>query len=131
MHINNQINVVQMEALTNFHSNSDPRNWTSDMEQESREENRLLWELYDQIAQKAKKAGIPVDWVDDNLESVVIGNYEVCQGGFGAYNYKCLSIVPHSHEDMSRFAMFFEEVEEAEALFEAHFNALEEEKVKA
>lgn len=131
MHINNQLNVVQMEALTNFHSNSDPRNWGDDMEQESREENRLLWDLYDQVYPKAMNAGIPVDWVDDSLDRVVIGNYEVSQDVFGSHDFKCLRVQPHSSEDMSRFAMFIESPDEVAAFFEGHFNCLEEQKTTA
>lgn len=115
-----------MEASDNFFSNSAP--WSDDMtdtEQNSREENRLLWELYDQVYPEARKKGIAVDWVGDDFDSVVIGNYEVSQGTFGTHDFKCLDIVPHGSGDLSRFGLFFEEVEQATAFFESHFNYLE------
>lgn len=112
-----------MEALDKFYSSSDPRNEQIDMEQESRINNKLLWDLVDSIEAKVKRSGIPIDWTDDSLDSVVIGNYEVKQGVFGSHDFKCLIVQPHSSEDMSKFANYFEEAEEVELFFDAHFNA--------
>ena len=94
----------------------------------SRSDNKLLWELYDDIAPKAAKADIPVDWVSDDFETVIIGNYEVSQGVFGRYNFKCLDIIPHGSDDMSKYKLFFNEVEDGMSFFEAHIYALEEQK---
>lgn len=108
---------------------NDPRYQDTDHEANSRQENRLLWEVVDGIEQKAKKAGVPVSWEDDYFESVVIGHYEMTQSTYGSRDFKCVKIQPHSGlMDMSRFALCFGEAEEACAFFEAHISALEDAK---
>ena len=111
-----------------YYSN-DPRYDDRDPEAESRHENRLLWEVVDGVEQKAKKVGVPVSWEDDYFESVVIGHYEMTQGVYGSHDFKCVKIQPHSGlMDMGKFALCFEEAEEACAFFEAHISALEDAK---
>jgi hypothetical protein len=94
----------------------------------SRDENRLLWELYDSVYPEAMKVGIPVDWVDDSFETVVIGHYEVSQGVFGSHDFKCLSIIPHGSGDLGKFGLYYEDTEQGMAFFESHFNYLEAQK---
>ena len=121
----NNLIIIIMEALDNFHWRSDPRNQSEDYETDSRTNNPLLWELYDSLVDDARKKGIDVNWVSDDLNTVVIGNYEVSQGVFGSHDFKCLDIVPHSSENMGKFRLFFDEVDEAMSFFNAHFNVLE------
>jgi len=111
-----------------YHSN-DPRYDDRDPEAESRQENRLLWEVVDGVEQKAKKVGVPVSWEDNYFESVVIGHYEMIQGVYGSHDFKCVKIQPHTGlMNMDKFALCFEEAEEACAFFEAHISALEDAK---
>lgn len=105
---------------------NDPRYDDRDHEAESRQENRLLWEVVDGIEQKAKRSGVSIDWTDDYYDCIVIGNYEMIQGVYGSHDFKCVNIQPHSGlMDMSKFALCFGEVDEAVAFFEAHISALE------
>ena len=108
---------------------NDPAYDDRDFEQESRQENRLLWEVVDGIEQKAKRSGVSVDWTDDYYDRIVIGHYEMIQGVYGSHDFKCVKIQPHSGlMDMGKFALCFEEAEEACAFFEAHISALEDAK---
>jgi hypothetical protein len=51
------------------------------------------------------------------------------QGVYGSHDFKCVKIQPHSGlMDMGKFAICFEEAEEACAFFEAHISALEDAK---
>lgn len=121
-----------MDFQENKYDENFAENWRRDSQLDSKEANSrreypLLWDLYDQVEQEAKKAGIAVNWVSlDYLDRVVIGNYEVSQAVFGSHDFKCLRVQPHSSEDMSRFAMFIESPDEVSAFFEGHFNALQE-----
>lgn len=108
---------------------NDPRYQDTDHEANSRQENRLLWEVVDEIGQKAKKAGVSVDWTDDYYDCIVIGNYEMTQGVYGSHNFKCVKIQPHTGlMNTEKFCLCFEEAEEACAFFEAHIRAMEDAK---
>ena len=96
----------------------------------SRGENRLLWSVYDSVIAKASKLGVPVDWVDDSLDAVVIGNYEVTEGAIIYQNTSgkstritCLDIVPHASGDMSKFKVEIDDADEVASFFDHHIEA--------
>ena len=107
--------------------------WNTDKaEQDSREENKLLWELYHGIYPTAKKANVDVDWAShDDFDLLIVGHWEVRQTTFTANRFKCLEIKPHTGEfNTDKFNVYVEDAEAAELFFEGHIWAREEEQIR-
>lgn len=99
---------------------------TDSREEAAREDRPLLFELYDDVYEDVKAQGVPVDWVDDDLDMLVVGNWEVQEV---KYDYKgirmrALEMKPHSGEfKTDKFKLYESDATMAGAFLKSHADA--------